>query len=141
MYPIYDTNGNLIGYYDDNMSAYNPDTSPMMGADGLQMQWTGTQFLTTSEVNFAATGTTGAAASSIPTVNSNTPPASGVASSLIKTLTGQTYQYNAQGTNPVLVSSSGFNMSNIMLYGGLGLVAYIALTGGKSKPRRASRRR
>lgn len=144
MYQIYDTNGDLLGFYDDNMLAYNPDGSPMMGADGLQMEWTGSEFLTQSEVNFAATGTTDTSASSaatVSTVNSYTPPSTFDPNAIVKLLNGQTFKYDATGANPVPYNASAPTMSKWLLWGGLGLVGYIALSGsGGSSRGRGGRR-
>lgn len=134
MYNIYDTNGDLIGFYDDNMLAYNADGSPMIGADGAQMEWTGTQFLTQSEINFAATGTASstAAGGSAVTYQGNTPPATSNPNAILKTLTGQMYKYDATGANPVLYTAPSAS-GNLILYGGLALLAFVMLSPGSKQ--------
>ncbi len=127
MNPITDSNGNVTGYYDDQMQYYDASGNPMTDNAGLPMLYDPS----TNSLIDPATAYGGPPVGSTQTVNSNTPPSSFDPNAIIKLLNGQTYRYNAQGTNPVPYNPSATNMSKVLLYGGLGLVALIALTGGK----------
>ena len=73
----------------------------------------------------------------------NTPPATSTANAILKTLTGQTYKYDATGANPTLYTGSltgTSTMSTYLIYGAIGLIAY-SLLGSKSSGGSAPRRR
>lgn len=60
----------------------------------------------------------------------NTPPATADANALLKTLTGQIYKYDANGANPVIYSGAA-SSNKLLIYGGIALLAVVALSGGK----------
>lgn len=142
MTPIYDTNGNITAYYDSNLLFYDVNQNPITDASGQQLMYDPT---TNSAID-PATAYAGGDVGATPTVVSyqgNTPPATSTANAILKTLTGQTYQYNAQGTNPVLYTGSltgTSSMSTYLIYGAIGLIAY-SLLGSKSSGGSAPRRR
>ncbi len=129
--PIYDTSGNIMGYYDDYMQFYDYNQQPITNAGGQQLLYDPT---TNSAIDPAtAYGGPPVGSSQVQPVSSNIPPSSFDPNAIVKLLNGQMFKYDATGANPVPYSASASTMSKWMLYGGLGLIAYVMLGSKRSK--------
>ncbi|MHB8674559.1 MAG: hypothetical protein ACYDAK_12905 [Candidatus Limnocylindrales bacterium] len=139
MTAIYDTSGNIMGYYDDNMLFYDVNQNPITDASGQQLLYDPT---TNSAIDPAtAYGGPPVDSTQVQTVSTYTPPSTFDPNAIVKLLNGQTFKYDATGANPVPYNASAPTMSKWLLWGGLGLVGYIALSGGGSSSRGRGGRR
>ena len=127
MNPITDSNGNITGYWDNQMQYYDAYGNPMTNDSGQPMLYDPT---TNSLIDPAtAYGASASASPSIVSYQGSTPPISSAANAILKTLTGQYYKYDATGSNPVPYTPPASNMAKIALYGGLAAIAYVMLKG------------